>query len=276
MAVGSVARARVTFRFYAELNDFLPPGRRQVAFDHMLEGPASVKDTIEALGVPHTELDLILANGESVDFSYRLAGGDRIAAYPVFESLDITPLLRVRPEPLRHPRFVLDIHLGRLASYLRLLGFDALYDNGADDETLAGLAANEGVSGGYDVQRDGPKGHDPQGRRILLTRDRGLLKRGQVTHGYCLRSTDSREQLREVVRRFDLAGAARPFTRCLACNGELRPASKEEVRHLLSEQTCRLYDEFGRCAACGRVYWKGGHYERMRDLVEEALGGGYA
>lgn len=281
MPVGSVARARVTFRFYAELNDFLPPPRRQVAFEHVLEGPGSVKDAIEALGVPHTELDLILANGESVDFSYRLADGDRIAAYPVFESLDITPLLRVRPEPLRHPRFVLDTHLGRLASYLRLLGFDALYDKGADDETLAGLAANERASGGYDPQGYALQGHDSQGsdsqgRRILLTRDRGLLKRGQVTHGYCLRSTDSREQLREVVHRFDLAGAARPFTRCLACNGELRPAAKEEVRHLLSEQTCRLYDEFGRCAACGRVYWKGGHYERMRDLVEEALGSGRA
>jgi len=296
MAVGPVTRARITFRFYAELNDFLPPPRRQVAFEHVLEGPASVKDTIEALGVPHTELDLILANGESVDFSYRLADGDRIAAYPVFESLDITPLLRVRPEPLRRPRFVLDTHLGRLASYLRLLGFDALYDNGADDETLAGLAANADGSVGYGLQRYDSQGHGPQGsdlqdyaprvsdlpdhelqsRRILLTRDRGLLKRGQVTHGYCLRSTDSHEQLREVVQRFDLAGSARPFTRCLACNGELRPASREEVSHLLPEHTRRLYHEFGRCAACGRVYWKGGHYERLRGLVEEVLGSGRA
>ena len=244
---------RVTFRFYAELNDFLPPARRQVAFEHVLEGPASVKDTIEALGVPHTEVDLILATGvhactESVGFSYRLADGDRIAVYPVFESLDITSLLQVRPEPLRRPRFVLDTHLGRLASYLRLLGFDALYDNDADDESLADLAANEG--------------------RILLTRDRGLLKRSQVTRGYCLRSTDSHEQLREVMRRFDLGAAAHP----LACNGDLQPASTEEVRHLVSERTRRLYSEFGRCAICGRVYWKGAHYERMRGLVEEVLG----
>ena len=258
----------VTFRFYAELNDFLPPERRQVAFDHALAGPASVKDAIEALGVPHTEVDLILASrrspparpwrggsggdGESVDFSYRLADGDRIAAYPVFETLDITPVLRVRPEPLRRPRFVLDTHLGRLASYLRLLGFDALYTNDAEDATLADLAAAEG--------------------RILLTRDRGLLKRRQVTRGYCLRSTNSRAQLREVVQRFDLAAAARPFTRCLACNGDLQPAPAAEVRHLLPEQARQAYDEFSRCTACGRVYWQGAHYARMRGLVEEIVG----
>jgi len=243
----------ITFRFYAELNDFLPPERRQVAFGHALAGPGSVKDAIEALGVPHTEVDLILANGESVDFSYRLADGDRIAAYPVFETLDITPLLRVRPEPLRHLRFVLDTHLGRLASYLRLLGFDALYANDAGDAELADLAAAEG--------------------RILLTRDRGLLKRSQVTRGYCLRSTNSHAQLREVAQRFDLAATARPFTRCLACNGNLEPVPAAEVRHLLPEHTRQTYDEFGRCTACGRVYWQGAHYARMRGLVEEIVGG---
>lgn len=243
---------RVTFRFYAELNDFLPPERRQVAFDYALAGPGSVKDAIEALGVPHTELDLILVNGESVDFGHRLADGDRIAAYPVFETLDITPLLRVRPEPLRHPRFVLDTHLGRLASYLRLLGFDALYANEADDAALAGLAAAEG--------------------RILLTRDRGLLKRSQVTRGYCLRSTNSRTQLYEVAQRFDLAAAARPFTRCLACNGDLQPAPAAEVRPLLPEHTRQTYDKFSRCAACGRLYWQGAHYARIRALVEEIVG----
>jgi uncharacterized protein with PIN domain len=245
----------VTFRFYAELNDFLPPERRQVEFVHALPEPGSVKDAIESLGVPHTELDLILANGESVDFGYRLADGDRIAAYPVFESLDVTPLLRVRPEPLRRIRFVLDTHLGRLAAYLRLLGFDTLYANDANDEELAHVAAAEA--------------------RILLTRDRGLLKRRQVTRGYCLRSTNPREQLREVVQRFDLAAAAHPFTRCLACNGQLRPVPAAEVRHLLPENARQAYDEFGRCAACGRVYWQGAHYERLRDLVEEMLGHAY-
>lgn len=243
---------RITFRLYGELNDFLPPEMRQVAFSRALAGPASVKDAIEALGVPHTELDLMLANGESVDFTYRLCDSDRIAAYPAFEALDITPLLRVRPEPLHPPRFVLDAHLGRLASHLRLLGFDTLYANDAGDEELADLSTAEG--------------------RILLTRDRGLLKRGQVTRGYYLRSTNSREQLREVAQRFDLAAAARPFTRCLACNGDLRPVPAADVRHLLPEHARQTYDEFGRCAACGRLYWQGSHYARMRGLVDEIVG----
>jgi hypothetical protein len=186
-----------------------------------------------------------------VGWSYRLCDGDRIAAYPMFETLDITPLLRVRPEPLRQPRFILDTHLGRLAAYLRLLGFDALYRNDAGDEALAATAAAE--------------------RRILLTRDRGLLKRGQVTHGYCLRTTDSRRQLAEVVRRFDLSGAARPFTRCLRCNGLLAPVPKEAVLDRLPPLTRRNYDEFGRCETCGKVYWKGPHYDRLRSLVAESL-----
>src|SRR5262249_31383318 len=154
---------RACFRFYAELNDFLPPGRRGVTFTYSFEGSPSIKDLIEALGVPHTEVDLILVNGESVDFAYRVREGDRISVYPVFESLDITPLLRVRPRPLRETRFVLDTHLGRLAAYLRLLGFDTLYRNDAGDDELARISSGEG--------------------RILLTRDRGLLKRSQVTHG---------------------------------------------------------------------------------------------
>ena len=182
--------SQVTFRFYAELNDFLPPPRRMVSFTHTFAGSVSVKDMIESLGVPHTEVDLILANGRSVDFTYLVAGGDRLSVYPVFESLDITPVLRVRPQPLRQTRFVLDTHLGRLASYLRLLGFDTLYRNDYADEELAHISSRE--------------------KRILLTRDRGLLKRSEVTHGYCLRSTVSAEQLREVVQRFDLAGSARP------------------------------------------------------------------
>ncbi|MEK7405630.1 MAG: Mut7-C RNAse domain-containing protein, partial [Acidobacteriota bacterium] len=144
------------FRFYGELNDFLSPERRMTAFPHSFELPAPVKDMIEGLGVPHTEVDLILANGESVDFSYVVRDGDRISVYPVFESLDITPLLRLRERPLRQPRFVLDAHLGKLAAYLRMLGFDTLYRNDYQDPELVALAARD--------------------KRILLTRDVGLLK----------------------------------------------------------------------------------------------------
>ena len=197
------------FRFYAELNDFLPTDRKAGSFDHTFKGQPAVKDTIEALGVPHTEVDLIIANGVSVDFSYLLHDGDRVSVYPVFESIDVAPVLRVRPQPLREIRFVLDIHLGRLAGYLRMLGLDALYRNDYRDEELAHLSS--------------------QDARILLTRDRGLLKRGEVTHGYCVRETNPRKQLVEVIRRFDLVRSIKPFRLCLRCNGTLGSVRKEDI-----------------------------------------------
>jgi uncharacterized protein len=241
----------ISFRFYAELNDFLPPPRRGASFPVPLDMPAAVKDLIEAAGVPHTEVDLILANGQSVGFDYRVQDGDRISVYPVFESLDITPILRVRPEPLRRTRFVLDAHLGRLAAYLRLMGFDTLYRNDFSDRELADTAQSE--------------------HRIVLTRDRGLLKRSQVTHGYCVRATDSRQQLVEVFHRFDLYGAARPFTRCLRCNGLLHAVPKEDVEHLIPAGTAERYEAYAQCEACGQVYWPGSHYGGLRQLVEGVL-----
>lgn len=244
--------AGVTIRFYAELNDFLPRGRRQVAFAMPLERQASVKDLVESLGVPHTEVDLILVNGESVDFSYRVRDGDFISVYPVFEALDVGPLVRLRPRPLREPRFVLDAHLGKLALYLRMLGFDTLYRNDYADEELARVSSEE--------------------HRILLTRDLGLLKRSIVTHGYHVREDDPERQVVEVVRRFDLAGLAQPFGRCLRCNGELEAVEKAAVEHRLEPKTRLYYDEFRACRSCGRLYWKGSHHDHMRERVERLLG----
>jgi uncharacterized protein with PIN domain len=244
---------RIAVRFYAELGEFLPPARGRLTFEHVVNQRASVKHVIEALGVPHTEVDLILVNGESVDFSYLVADGDRISVYPVFESIDISPLVRVRPSPLREPRFVLDAHLGKLAAYLRMLGFDTLYRNDYADDALARLSSDE--------------------RRILLTRDRGLLKRSAVSHGYLLRATDPRAQLAEVVRRFDLAGSIAAFRRCLRCNGRLEPIAKAAILDRVPPKTRRDYDEFARCAGCGRIYWKGSHYDDMRRRMEGLLGG---
>lgn len=239
------------FRFYAELNDFLPRDRRQVSFCHDFNWNPSIKDTIEAIGVPHTEVDLILVNGESVDFSYLLQDGDRASVYPVFELIDITPVLKVRPHPLRHPRFVLDIHLGKLANYLRLLGFDTLYRNDCHDEELADIS-----------RRD---------RRILLTRDRGLLKRSIVTHGYCVRSTDSWQQLVEILRRFDLFKLISPFRRCLRCNNLTQPVEKDKIRDRVPPKVREYYREFRQCSGCGQIYWKGTHYERMQELIDRVV-----
>lgn len=249
--------AHVSLRFYAELNDFLPPQCRQVEFRHPLVGRTSVKDVIESAGVPHTEVDLILVNGGSVDFSHLVSDGDRISVYPVFESLDISPVIRLRPRPLRNPRFILDTHLGKLATYLRMLGFDALYRNDYEDAEIVRISCAE--------------------NRIVLTRDKGLLMRNAVTHGYWVRATRSEAQAVEVVRRFDLARQARPFTRCLVCNDDLRAVPKEEVAARLLPKTREYYQDFYICDSCGRVYWNGSHYERMRRTVERLLsqvGGG--
>ena len=157
-------RKEAEFRFYEELNDFLPLARRKVDFSCEFAGTPAVVDLVEAIGVPHTEVDLILVDGTSVGFGHRLCGGERVAVYPVFELLDISPLNHLRPEPLREPCFVLDVHLGRLARYLRLLGFDVLYETDYEDAQIAAISCAEG--------------------RIVLTRDKGLLKRGAVQRGY--------------------------------------------------------------------------------------------
>lgn len=242
---------RAQFRFYAELSDFLPLERRQRVFSHEFDGKPSIKDTIEAIGVPHPEVDLILVNGESVGFGYHLRNGDRVSVYPVFESIDISPLVRVRPEPLREVRFVLDTHLGRLAGYLRMFGFDTLYRNDYGDEALAQIASEQ--------------------KRILLTKDRGLLKRNSVTHGYCVRSINPRDKLVEVMRRFDLYRSVAPFRRCIRCNQLLAVVEKEDIFEELLPQVREHYTEFRRCTGCDQIYWKGTHFERMERFLEWAL-----
>jgi len=239
-------------RFYAELRDFLAPERRAGTVTHTFRAPGSVKDAIESCGVPHTEVDVILANGESVDFSYQVADGDRISVYPVFEAFDVTSLVRVRPQPLRTVRFVLDGHLGKLARRLRLLGFDCRYANDPSDESLVRISIGD--------------------RRILLTRDLALLKRSAVTHGYFVRSTDPGEQVGEILRRFQLVDRMDPFTRCLTCNGLLRVVEKQDVAHRLPPKTRELFDHYRECTMCDKVYWRGAHHRRLDRMVAEARG----
>jgi len=201
---------------------------------------------IEGLGVPHTEVDLVLVNGAPVDFAYRLSDGDRVSVYPVFEAFDISSVSPVRPRPLRVVRFAADVHLGRLAGYLRLAGFDTLYQNDWDDRDLAETAAAE--------------------RRIVLTRDRRLLMRSIVTHGHLVRETRPRAQLAEVLDRFDLWGSLRPFSRCSVCNSPVEAVAKTEVLAGLPPRTARHFHEFWRCTGCGRVYWRGAHHRSLLQL----------
>ncbi|SDN93748.1 Mut7-C RNAse domain-containing protein [Pseudomonas jinjuensis] len=236
-----------TFRFYEELNDFLPLERRRRAFTCDCARAATVKHMIEALGVPHTEVELVLVQGESVDFGHLLRDGDRVAVYPKFEALDITPLLRVRERPLRRLRFVADAHLGGLARLLRMSGFDTLYDNHFEDERIAVLAQQQG--------------------RIVLTRDRELLKRRIITHGCFVHALKPAQQLREMFERLDLSRSARPFSLCLNCNLPLREIDKAEILERLPPMVRGCYERFLTCDACQGLYWEGSHWRSMRALL---------
>jgi uncharacterized protein with PIN domain len=240
---------QVTVRLYGSLNDFLAPERRGVEFVHALKGPCSVKDLIESLGPPHPEVDVVLVGGQAVDFSHRVADDQRLAVYPLFSSIDVTPLVRVGPPPLSEPRFLLDVGLGRLSGLLRMLGFDTLWRNDYADDELARVSRDE--------------------QRILLTRDLGVLKRSEVVHGYFPRETDPSRQLVEVVRRFRLSAHMRPFTRCIACNASLSAASPEEVKGRVPERVRATFTRFQQCLACKRVFWAGSHHARMQVIIDK-------
>jgi uncharacterized protein len=239
------------FRFYGELNDFLPAHLRQRTVRRECEGPASVKDLIESCGVPHTEVDLVLINGDPADFARQVADGDRVAVYPRFRSVEPAPEVRLQPPPLATPRFVLDIHLGRLAGYLRLAGFDAAYRNDFSDEELARVSHHED--------------------RTLLTRDRELLKRSIVTRGYFVRETIPRRQLAEIIRHFDLDRRVAPLTRCARCNAALVSVPKEDVADELPPYVRANRREFLRCSGCRRVYWEGTHVNQIRRFLRLVL-----
>jgi uncharacterized protein with PIN domain len=250
---------RVTIRFYEELNDFLPPVKRKKDIDFEFPGRRSVKDLIESFCVPHVEVDLILANGKSVNFSYIVNDGDRISVYPVFETFDIGTVTRLRPAPLRDPRFVLDVHLQKLARRLRLLGFDVDYQPDRDDAELADIAERE--------------------NRILLSRDRQLMMRKKVTRGLYVRNTDAEKQVNEVLDRLDLRGRCRPFTRCIECNGaieslDVTDGGSSDLAGRIPPGVRSWCREYYRCRGCGRIYWKGSHYEKLKKRLEGILHGG--
>jgi uncharacterized protein with PIN domain/sulfur carrier protein ThiS len=245
------AASAAEFRFYGQLNDFLPAIARQTTVRRGLDGSPSVKDAIEAIGVPHPEVALVIANGEPVSFAFHVRNGDRIAVFPPFRSIDVSIVTGQDPADAPDARFVLDGHLGRLAAYLRMCGFDTAYDNGAVDADLAQTSANE--------------------RRILLTRDRGLLKRGVVVRGYLVRADRAPEQLVEVLDRFDLVPAIRPFTRCLRCNGELESADRLSVQEEVPPRVFAEQAVFRRCAGCGAIFWRGSHHRRMDRLLRSIL-----
>jgi uncharacterized protein len=248
--VSTIARS-VEVRVYGPLADFLPRWQRHKTLVVSLGSRASVKDVLESVGVPHPEIDVVLVDGEAVGFDRVVEGGERIAAYPRFRDLDLGDVRRAGPDEPPPARFVLDVHLGRLARLLRLAGFDADHAEGRDDAEIVALAARTG--------------------RVVLTRDVGLLKRAAVRHGAFVRAIEPLAQFVEVGRRYDLGPRAAPFTRCLVCNGSLRTVGRDDAAPLVPEGVAQRHDEFLGCAACGRVFWKGSHHARLAQLLEHAL-----
>lgn len=203
-------------------------------------GRQSIKHLAESLGVPHPEIGQVQVNAQESALDRIVQDGDRVEIHPAPDGCPV------------EPRFILDNHLGRLAAYLRMLGFDCLYHNDYSDEQLADVLRHE--------------------ERILLTRDRRLLMRKVVTYGYCPRSLVPLEQLAEVIARFDLQNRITPFHRCLRCNHPLEPVEKQAVLHRLERLTRLYFEEFKLCPACGQIYWKGSHYHRMQKLIEGMAG----
>lgn len=239
----------VTITFHGNLKELLAAGYRDtgvVSFN--LDRLASIKDVVEAYGVPHPEITRITVNGLEVDFAWLAGPDDRIDVEPIAPPFDVLSPSRLRPHPLPDIRFAVDVNVGKLASLLRLLGFDTLYQKYLPDAELAKAAVSEA--------------------RILLTRDRRLLKRKIITFGHLIRAIDPVEQLQETVNLFQAAALIRPFSRCLRCNGILIEVAKDEIIHRLETLTIKYYHLFYTCRGCGQIYWQGSHQENMRNLLK--------
>ena len=239
----------IYIRFYEELNDLLPDEKKKIRFEHHYLDRTSVKDLIESLGIPHTEIDLILVNGKSVGFDYIINDEDDISVYPVFESIDIKDVQHLRAEPLREPRFIADVHLGRLIRYLRMLGQDVYYKSNLNKEEVVKLSLDE--------------------QRTILTMGRDLLKRNEITHSYLVRNSDPEKQVIEIVKRFQLKNQLKEFTRCLGCNSLLRKVEKGEIEFRLPQKVKQNQNEFYICKNCDKIYWKGTHFDRMKSLIQK-------
>jgi uncharacterized protein len=231
-----------SFFFKGELEDFLNMSEKNNVISYHFNEHPSIKDAIEAIGIPHTEVDTIIVNGFTVNFNYLLKNNDEVRVHP-YRKASLSRQLKDAP------KFILDVHLGKLARLVRLLGFDACYQNNYTDKQIVELAIT--------------------GSRIVLTRDVDLLKHKALQYGYWLRSQYAEEQLAEVIKRYDLIDDIKPFTRCIACNGKIVAVSKENVLDIIPPKTKQYFNEFYKCVECNRVYWKGSHYERMQQFIDD-------
>lgn len=237
-----------SFRFHGELADFLPRERRGRRFEYECARAATLKNAIEALGVPHTEVGELRLNDAPATLQRIVRDGDAVEVFPhAPQSADKEAPAEKGPDPF----FLADAHLGGLARFLRMLGFDTLHDPALHDEQIRLIAREES--------------------RIVLTRDRELLKCRDIARGAYVHALRVDAQLAEVAERFGLAARARPFTLCLRCNLPLERVDKSAVAARLPEQVRAAQSEFTRCLGCGRVYWPGSHYRRMLEAMRRAV-----
>lgn len=239
-------------RFYGSLNDFLGVKKNLSGNSSIIQKPLlvnqTVKDFAESLQVPHTEISMILANSNAVDFDYIIDEDDFLSYYPSFSTLDISQVTKLNLHYPLEMKFILDVHLGKLAKYLRLFGFDTKYNNDNLDFELIEISLKES--------------------RILLTRDLGILKNSKLKYGYFLRSNEPIEQIKEIVDVFRLKPYMQPFTRCLECNGEIKATEKELILSKLEPKTIEFYNEFFKCNQCHKIYWKGSHWKKMESFIK--------
>ena len=239
------------FTFHGNLNFFLHRRQKDKPVIQEFDWRGTIKDMIESIAPPHPEIELIVVNGESVNWDYIVQDGDIVDVYPNFDAVDLVNKVILLPPYQGKPKFILDTHLGRLAAYLRMMGFDTLYKNDYEDDVLAEVSASE--------------------NRILLTRDIGVLKRGIVVYGYFVRETNPRRRFIEIARRYNLSSYSTAFGRCTRCNGTLNNVQKADILEELSDRTASHYDTFYQCVACHQVYWRGSHYYRMQELIQEVI-----
>ncbi|MCR3955034.1 MAG: Mut7-C ubiquitin/RNAse domain-containing protein [Gudongella sp.] len=241
----------VVFRIYGDLNGIKWKRFTEREISLRLNSTHSVKDLVESLGIPHGEVGMLLVDDEIEDFDRKLYGGERVSVYPVFRSIDVRSVSKTLMEYPQEAKFILDVHLGKLAKYLRMLGFDTLYEVDGEDFWLADKSEAEG--------------------RILLSLDRELLMRKNVPYPYLVRSRDPLEQLRETVEKFCLIERMEPLSRCMVCNGKLKQMEKEKILGILPEGVAETNEIFKRCDSCGKIYWSGTHTEGMKNIIDNLL-----
>jgi len=243
---------KLTLRLFGELNYFLKDNQifREISF----KDRQTIKDILEGIKIPHTEVYLILKNNQAIDLDYLVQDGDLISVYPVFKDIDIEDSIStIRKKYDLYPKFIADAHLGKLVNYLRILGFDTLYYNDYGDKYLAQKSKEE--------------------NRILLTRDHGLLMRKVVKFGYFIHEDKPKKQLQEVINRYDLIKYISENSRCPKCNSNLEHIEKEKIIERLEPKTKKYYNEFYICPSCDQIYWKGSHFKRINKMVEKIKDG---